>query len=566
ALDESHLTVAPVNLPASLSYLLVSQFTKDLKSNEIYALVDQDWRSLKTLITSDINTTVYVQFTTNLTYWLSLLLKFCRECISCKLKNFTVDDVTYAALNALMPYNQSVPGVGVSMYSVETSAEDCKSRSGTIKPIWPSFNGTVCVVSQSSLYPSTSSTNITFIIVAIIAAIIAVAILIGVFALKRKRAIDWTPKTSSSMSVDLDDLLAYKLDEKQLTIPKRKPLAEGAFGEVYLGKYAGNPVVIKRNKDHNKSALGVLIAEIKLLAKMDSPYIVQFIGVSWVRPIDMECVLEYMDLGDLRSYLAKYSLEQFTWAEKAKCIESIVNGLVYLHTFDPPIIHRDLKSNNVLLDSVKGTKITDFGVSKEIEDDATRTNGVGTYQWMAPEVITECHYTTAADIYSFGIVFKILSMHAMITHKVPYSGMTHSDTGRPVNQHYVINGVGKGNDRPEFSPSSPQWILDVGKMCLATNPDDRPTILELTVHTRHCDYCPCGLCWHIAMETQKNNRFENRLDEKHLPLSKRTELATGGYGEVYLARYAGTPVGIKRNKDKSKTALSILIAEIKLLA
>ena len=101
-------------------------------------------------------------------------------------------------------------------------------------------------------------------------------------------------------------------------------------------------------------------------------------------------------------------------------ISSIVHGLLYLHTFETPIIHRDLKSRNVLLDSKKvaswkgseasfddtsqGTKLTDFGESREV-DENTLTCGIGTYQWMAPEVISGSEYTVAADVYSLGIVY-----------------------------------------------------------------------------------------------------------------------------------------------------------------
>ncbi|OQR82273.1 hypothetical protein THRCLA_23219 [Thraustotheca clavata] len=76
----------------------------------------------------------------------------------------------------------------------------------------------------------------------------------------------------------------------------------------------------------------MFIDEICIWAKLESGYIVKFIGASWSRPINMECVLEYMDLGDLHTYLSKHSHDEFDWEQMRQSIYSILNGLIYLHT------------------------------------------------------------------------------------------------------------------------------------------------------------------------------------------------------------------------------------------
>ncbi|KDO19609.1 TKL protein kinase [Saprolegnia parasitica CBS 223.65] len=217
------------------------------------------------------------------------------------------------------------------------------------------------------------------------------------------------PTATSIMSegdifLDVAPLRPHKLELADLTVISERPISSGAYGEVWLGQHGNQKVAIKKLKDQSPASVFQFIEEIKLLSRMNSDFIVKFVGASWRRPIEMECVVEYMDLGDLRNYLATNSPAQFGWDQKLKSIVSIVRGLVYLHTFSPPIIHRDLKSRNVLLDSKKGTKLTDFGSSREI-DESTLTNGVGTYQWMAPEIIIGTEYTVAADIYSFGTSF-----------------------------------------------------------------------------------------------------------------------------------------------------------------
>ncbi|OQR91156.1 kinase [Thraustotheca clavata] len=182
----------------------------------------------------------------------------------------------------------------------------------------------------------------------------------------------------------------------------------------------------------------------------------------------MECVIEYMDLGDLRTYLSKHSPDDYHWDQKFESIYSIVHGLVYLHTFSPPIIHRDLKSRNVLVDSVKGTKLTDFGTSKLIQDDQrTMTCAIGTYRWMAPEVLSDSKYSLAADIYSFGIIIS-----EFCTHKLPYSSMSNLQ---------VYHEVMKGGVYPSFDDNAPEWVKDMAIQCLQVNAQDRPTVLELSV-------------------------------------------------------------------------------------
>ncbi|KAF0701951.1 hypothetical protein AaE_016223 [Aphanomyces astaci] len=121
----------------------------------------------------------------------------------------------------------------------------------------------------------------------------------------------------------------------------------------------------------------------------------------------------------------------FTWNEKIHVIAAIVDALAYLHSM--PVIHRDLKSRNVLLDSVKSAKLTDFGVSKE-DTQETMTVGVGTYRWMAPEILQVNHYSVAADMFSFGMILSELD-----THNIPYADQ-----------------------------------------CIATDPEDRPTAMMLS--------------------------------------------------------------------------------------
>ncbi|KAF0688646.1 Aste57867_19758 [Aphanomyces stellatus] len=142
----------------------------------------------------------------------------------------------------------------------------------------------------------------------------------------------------------------------------------GGFADVWRGTYRGELVAIRKLHQSTMVSIAQLksfVGEIQLLSQFDSPYVVYLIGACWTRPRTLKCVMEFMDEGSLRI---------------------IVQGLVYLHARN--VIHRDLKSRNILLDSTKGTKLTDFGMSKA-DEHQTMTTGVGTTRWMAPEVLCE---------------------------------------------------------------------------------------------------------------------------------------------------------------------------------
>ncbi|ETV92050.1 TKL protein kinase [Aphanomyces invadans] len=281
-----------------------------------------------------------------------------------------------------------------------------------------------------------------------------------------------TTANTQNVGIDMSELTLYRLDQQDV-IPQSK-LASGAFADVLYGTYKGIPVAVKKLLS---SRVGVnevqgLIDEIKLLASFTSPYIIKLIGCCWDQPSDLECVLEYMNAGDLRDNLITRDSVEFPWNEKLKVIAAVVDGLAYLHSF--PVIHRDLKSRNVLMDTVKPAKLTDFGVSKE-DTQETMTVGVGTYRWMAPEILQFNHYSVAADIFSFGMVLSELD-----SHKIPYADVTNPKNGKPLVDTAIMGMVITGTIKPTFSDDMPEWIRDMAEQCISFNPEDRPTAMVLS--------------------------------------------------------------------------------------
>lgn len=161
-----------------------------------------------------------------------------------------------------------------------------------------------------------------------------------------------------------------------------------------------------------------VLHEISLLTTMRHPNLVMFLGACLDHSPPF-FILEYMDAGDLDQY---YTAQ---WAKSGhphrpslarfhKWASSIARALCFLHQRSPPIIHRDLKPMNLLLDKNHDLKVTDFGLSKLMSrgnhPDAPRmSGGVGTWRYMAPEVVRYEQYTDKVDIYSFSLIMWFMS-------------------------------------------------------------------------------------------------------------------------------------------------------------
>ncbi|OQR92151.1 protein kinase [Achlya hypogyna] len=282
--------------------------------------------------------------------------------------------------------------------------------------------------------------------------------------------------TSAAGSLQFDSIYKLAIDGSALQLDQL--IGCGAFAEVWRGSFQSQVVAVKTllsNRSTNQE-IQDFVLEIALMASFESPYIVSVLGATWTRPSDLKCIMEYMNMGDLKDHLAHHGPNAYPWAQKVSAIQSIVHGLVYLHSLN--IIHRDLKSRNILLDSKKGVKLVDFGVAKE-DTHATMTTGVGTFRWMAPEVLQDSYYTVAADMYSFGMVLSEFDAH-----HIPYQNVKNAKTGMPLVDTAIIGAVMNGVLRPTFSADCPPCILDIAHACLAHDPTDRPTAFQVAAMLR----------------------------------------------------------------------------------
>ncbi|GMF28527.1 unnamed protein product [Phytophthora lilii] len=164
---------------------------------------------------------------------------------------------------------------------------------------------------------------------------------------------------------------------------------------------------------------------------------------------DVCAVSEYLDGGDLRGLLDSFAQLQHPVGfdyDKVKIALHIGHALTYLHSLQPPVIHRNLRLKNVLLTYELDAKLTDFGISRE-QMDSTMTAGVGSALWMAPEVVMGHRYDEKSDIFSFGVVLSELDVHSL-----PYSHTdAQSKSRHKMPESLIIQQMVTGKLQVEFS-------------------------------------------------------------------------------------------------------------------
>ncbi|CAM9801506.1 unnamed protein product [Chrysoparadoxa australica] len=208
--------------------------------------------------------------------------------------------------------------------------------------------------------------------------------------------------------------------------------------------------------------------ELLIVASLSHPHILTFYGSSVME--EHYClVFEYKKGGTLCSYLSnRYGEGLLGTPQLPRLASEIADGLRYLHS--QGILHRDLKSSNVLLDEHGHAVICDFGLSCFVEGDGgEHTAETGTYKWMAPEVIQHKPYSEGADVYSYGIV-----LWELITASSPFLGLT------PIQAAFAVARQGL---RPRLPPVTPDALAKLVRSCWHGVASRRPSFDQVRENT-----------------------------------------------------------------------------------
>uniref|UniRef100_A0A1J3EPZ1 non-specific serine/threonine protein kinase n=1 Tax=Noccaea caerulescens TaxID=107243 RepID=A0A1J3EPZ1_NOCCA len=184
-------------------------------------------------------------------------------------------------------------------------------------------------------------------------------------------------------------------------------LGSGGFGKVYRGILTNNSEIAVKCVNHDsKQGLREFMAEIESMGRLQHKNLVQMRG--WCRrKNELMLVYDYMPNGSLNQWIFDNPKEPMPWRRRRQVINDVAEGLNYLHHgWDQVVIHRDIKSSNILLDSEMRGRLGDFGLAKLYEHGGApnTTRVVGTLGYLAPELASASAPTEASDVYSFGVV------------------------------------------------------------------------------------------------------------------------------------------------------------------
>ncbi|KAM5585781.1 calcium/calmodulin-regulated receptor-like kinase 1 [Rosa sericea] len=217
-------------------------------------------------------------------------------------------------------------------------------------------------------------------------------------------------KRSNVVSMSGIPEYSYK-DLQKATYNFTTLIGQGAFGPVYKAQMlTGETVAVKVLATDSKQGEKEFQTEVKLLGRLHHRNLVNLIGYCAEKGQHM-LIYVYMSKGSLASHLYNEKNEPLSWDLRVHIALDVARGLEYLHDGAvPPVIHRDIKSNNILLDESMRARVADFGLSREEMVDKHAANIRGTFGYLDPEYISTRNFTKKSDVYSFGVLlFELIA-------------------------------------------------------------------------------------------------------------------------------------------------------------
>ncbi|XP_027115330.1 serine/threonine-protein kinase 52 [Coffea arabica] len=288
---------------------------------------------------------------------------------------------------------------------------------------------------------------------------------------------------------------AHVKEEWQIDLAKldiRNVIAHGTYGTVYKGVYDGLDVAVKvldwgedgiATEEETRILRDSFQKEVAVWHKLDHPNVTTFVGASMGTsnlkipvksnstddhnslPSRACCVVvEYLPGGTLKRFLIRNYRKKLAFKVVIQLALDLSRGLSYLHS--KKFVHRDVKSENMLLNANRTLKIADFGVARvEAQNPRDMTGETGTLGYMAPEVLDGKPYNRKCDVYSFGICLWEIYCCDM-----PYPNLSFAD---------LSSAVVNQNLRPEIPRCCPGALASVMRKCWDANPDKRPEMDEV---------------------------------------------------------------------------------------
>ncbi|TYG68749.1 hypothetical protein ES288_D05G177900v1 [Gossypium darwinii] len=319
----------------------------------------------------------------------------------------------------------------------------------------------------------------------------------GIYAYRQRKRADratkesnpfahWDPKKSSGSIPQLKGARCFSFEElKKYTknFSEANDIGSGGYGKVYRGTLpTGELVAIKRAQQGSMQGGIEFKTEIELLSRVHHKNVVSLLGFCFERGEQM-LVYEYIPNGSLSDSLSGKSGIRLDWPRRLKIALGAAKGVAYLHELaNPPIIHRDIKSTNILLDERLNAKVADFGLSKPMGDSEkghVSTQVKGTMGYLDPEYYMTQQLTEKSDVYSFGVLMlEIITARRPIErgkYIVREMRMSMDKTKSLYNLQQILDpAIGFGT-----SSKGLERFVELAMRCVEESGADRPTMGEV---------------------------------------------------------------------------------------
>uniref|UniRef100_A0A8R7U8C9 Protein kinase domain-containing protein n=3 Tax=Triticum urartu TaxID=4572 RepID=A0A8R7U8C9_TRIUA len=324
-----------------------------------------------------------------------------------------------------------------------------------------------------------NKTKLLQIVISVIVAVSLLVLAVFLFVIwdRRKKR----PDLAHSTNTFENRRFTYK-ELKHITNNFNSVIGRGGFGLVYVGCLEnGALVAVKMRSETSSQGNTEFLAEAQHLARVHHKNLVSLIGYCKDKK-HLSLVYEYMDEGNLEDRLR--GQESLNWLQRLKIALDSAHGLEYLHkSCSPPLIHRDVKTGNILLTTNLQAKLSDFGLTRAFSSEMVThmtTRPAGTLGYLDPEYYATSHLSEKSDVYSFGVVLLVLitGQRAIITI---------SDTERNNITIWARHGLSEGDIDSVIDPrirgdcdiNSVWKVAELALQCTQHTGRDRPTMTEV---------------------------------------------------------------------------------------